>query len=656
MREERIRSKSRVRPADMDSVERSKRIHTNERGRAMDVLMEAKRHWDGMRRFREDSERNHRYCFGEQWKDIIEVEGRRMSEEQYIKEQGQIPLKNNLIRRLVRSVLGAFDGQNKEPTCKARDRDEQRMGEALSTVLQYNMQLNRSKGIVMSRTFEEFLIAGLVVHRKWYGWNSNLSRTDCWTDFVNPNCVFIDNNMRDFRGWDIGIIGEIHDIDFGELVTQFAHTPEDYGRLADIYSHCRDRNHMTWYYNEFGFKRVEQYDFLYPDDPTLCRVIEVWRKEQKPRYRCHDWNSGEIFKIDVEDYQVMVADVNKERIRMGAAVGMPADDIALIEAEWFIDSYWYHYQLSPMGDILEEGETPYEHKSHPYVFTAYPFINGEIHSFVGDVIDQQRYVNRLITMYDWIMRASAKGVLLVPEESLGSMDINEIADEWSRFNGVIAIKTKNGTPMPQQIAANATNIGINELLSLQLKFFEDISGVHGAVQGRAGTAGESGALYAQQAQNATTSLLDLFDSFSGFVEDGAYKDLKNIQQFYDDKRFYNIAGDSGITDIDPTKIRDVECDIAVSESTSTPVYRQYANNILTQFWSAGQISLEQLLEHGDFPFADSLLQSIKSQNEQIQQGGTPQGIDPALMQQVEESADADNVAKAREMIQERVPA
>lgn len=655
MAEERLHRLSRVKGGDMDSLERAKRIHRGERSRAMDVLMEAKRHWDGMRKFRDDSERNHRYCFGEQWKDIIVVDGQRMTEENYIRQQGQVPLKNNLIRRLVRSVLGAYRGQDKEPTCKARDRDEQRLGEALSIVLQYNMQLNRSNGLVMARSFEEYLISGLVVHRKWYGWNSNLSRADCWTSYVAPNNFFVDNNMRDFRGWDVGIIGEIHDIEFGELLTQFAKSAEDHKRLSDIYHNCRDRRSLVWYFNEFGFQHADREDFLYTEDPSRCRVIEVWRKEQKPRYRCHDYNTGEIFKVDIADYDALVGSVNKNRLRLAAQAGIPTEEVPLIEAEWFIDSYWYYYFLSPMGDILDEGETPYEHKSHPYVFTAYPYINGEIHSFVSDVIDQQRYVNRLITMYDWIMRASAKGVLLVPEDCLGDHNISEIADEWSRFNGVIALKIKPGAPVPQQIAANATNIGINELLSLQLKFFEDISGVHGAVQGRAGNSGESGALYAQQAQNATTSLLDLFDSFSGFVVDGAYKDLKNIQQFYDDKRFYNIAGVAGMVDDDPMKIRDVECDIAVSESTSTPVYRQYANNILTQFWSAGQITLEQLLEHGDFPFADSLLQSIKSQQEQMQQGGTPQGVDPELMQQVEENADTDNVAKAREMIQSRMP-
>ena len=113
-----------MKPADADSVERVKR-RTNERGRAMDILMEAQQHWMNMDRFRRQRKRNKDYCFGKQWDDVIVVDGRRITEEQYIKEQGQVPLKNNLIRRLVKNVLGEYYKQNTEPTCFARDRNEQ---------------------------------------------------------------------------------------------------------------------------------------------------------------------------------------------------------------------------------------------------------------------------------------------------------------------------------------------------------------------------------------------------------------------------------------------------------------------------------------------------------------------------------------------------
>lgn len=639
-----LHSLSKVKPEKADGMDSVKRDKLHNAQRAYDVLAMAQTYWSNMDDFRRERERNKRYTYGDQWDDTITVDGCRMTEGEYIRKQGNVPLKNNLIRRLVRNVIGVYRSQSKEPVCNARDRDEQKLGETMSTVLQYNMQLNRMNELY-ARTMEEYMVGAFVVHRKWYGWRND--KLDCWTDYVNPNRFFVDTNMRDFRGWDVTCCGEIHDISFGDLLGQFAQTPSDYERLANIY---RAANNMRGFVSaraSFGVStHRKDIDFLLNTDESLCRVIEVWRKETKPRYRCHDYNNGDVFKIDVNDKKALVDDVNQQRLEQGLSLGMAKEDIPLVKAEWFVDSYWYYYYLTPFGDILAEGETPYAHKSHPYVFKAYPFIDGEIHSFVSDVIDQQRYANRLVTMYDWIMRASAKGVLLVPDECLGDQSPEDFADAWTRFNGVVLYHAKPGVPAPTQVANNSTNIGISELLNLQLKFFEDISGVHGALQGRQGTTGTSGTLYAQQAQNATTSLLDLLDSFSQFVVDAAYKDVKNIQQFYDQKRTFNIAGRQATQiEYDPEKIRDTEFDLSIVESTATPVYRQIANDYLVQFWQSGQITLQQLLEVGDFTFADQLLQSIKSQQQQMQQGQTPEGVPPELMQQAQNGADMNAVNK-----------
>ena len=634
---------------ELDSVSHARRTMGN--NRAFEVLWQAQQYWLAMETFRRDRERNKNYTYGRQWDDYVCVNGKMMKEEELIKKQGNVPLKNNLIRRMVQAVLGVYRSQAKEPTCTARDRDEQRYGETMSTVLQCNMQLNRMTEI-NARCMEEFLISGFVVQRKWYGWREN--KLDCWTDYVQPNNFFIDNNMRDFRGWDCSCLGEIHDISFEDLCGRFAHSKADYDRLAEIYKYAKDKSYLSAMYDNFGYPLQGYYDFLVPYDQSRCRVIEVWRKESKERVRCHDVNNGDVFKVDMEDFKELVLDENEKRLQQARELGMSEDDVPLIRYEWFMDSYWYYYMLTPFGDILEEGETPYEHKSHPYVFKAYPFIDGEIHSFVSNVIDQQRYTNRLITMYDWIMRASAKGVLLFPEECLPKgMSMEDVADEWARFNGIIMIKQpKAGQALPQQIANNCTQIGISELLNMQLKFFEDISGVNGALQGKPGYSGMSASLYNQQAQNATTSLLDLLDTFSAFIRDGAYKDVKNIQQFYDTPRVFNIAGkNSTIVEYDPLKIRDVEFDLSIVESTATPAYRALTNDMLMQLWQAKAISVEQLLEHGEFPFADELLQSIKSQREQLEQGQVPDGMSPELAQQVQQGANMQAVNQAQQMMQ-----
>lgn len=204
--------------------------------------------------------------------------------------------------------------------------------------------------------------------------------------------------------------------------------------------------------------------------------------------------------------------------------------------------------------------------------------------------------------------------------------------------------------MPKQVSNNATNIGIHEMLNLQMKFLEDISGVNGALQGKPGYSGTSAALYSQQTQNATTALLDLLESFSSFTIDGAVKKVKNIQQFYDTKRVFNIVGKSGAQiEYDPKKIKDVEFDLSITESAASPTYRMLANDFLMEIWKTGQISIEQLLEHGNFPFADNLLQSLKSQREELEQGRVPSGLPPALMQQIQQQGGNDG--EAQQMLQ-----
>ena len=83
MRKSRVVSRS-----DMDSVKRARKRDDR---RALDVLFEAQRCWSDMERFRRERERNKRYTYGEQWKDIVNVEGQTMTEEEYIKSQGNVP-------------------------------------------------------------------------------------------------------------------------------------------------------------------------------------------------------------------------------------------------------------------------------------------------------------------------------------------------------------------------------------------------------------------------------------------------------------------------------------------------------------------------------------------------------------------------------------
>lgn len=475
-----------------------------------DLLERAMQCREEMSGFRRERLRNKMFTYGDQWSDRVVMDNLELREDEHMLRQGHVPLKNNLIRRLVRNVLGVFRDRYRLPTCKARDLTEAHKGITMERLLHYNARRNRL-GEIYARTMEEFLISGLAVHKKWYGRKGSV--TDCWTDIVQNDAFFMDSGGRDVRGWDLSIIGEVHDMPFREVASEFAETEEELRMLERIY----------------GGRLGEP-----ADENPQCRIWEVWVREHPVRRHCHDMVTGRCWKMDEADYRRRVEPENRRRQAAG---------VMQVRSRWFIDEEWRYYFLTSTGRVLRSGRTPYRHGLHPYVFKAYPFVDGEIHSFVSDILDQQKLTNRLISMYDWILQASAKGVLLMPEGALPeNVSLDDIADEWSRFDGVIVFKPHAGDPLPQQISSKAVDIGITELLNIQLKMMEDISGVNGALQGKLDSNSMSGTLYNQQTRNSLSALSDLMSSYEDFIRQGTATDASNITQYYSADRMARIAG------------------------------------------------------------------------------------------------------------------
>ena len=431
------------------------------------MITQAKEYWNRLSNFRKNRNRCRDYTFGRQWNDPIEVDGIRMSEYEYILREGNVPLQNNLIRRIVRNVLGLFRERLPEIM-------KQEYGEELDT-----MAAENSLDEIFCRTMEEFLISGMAVHRKSIGVRNG--RSGIWTDSVSPGSFFFNTDSRDIRGWDLNMVGQVHRVSFDEWCRAFVKTPADFERAARLFGNGEKKH----------------------------TIMEVWTRLPLGLYVAHDTQRGYIRKMREEEWK---------------SCGKPKP------GKWILEEKWRFYFLTEQGDVIMEGDSPYIHGGHPFVIKCYPFLDGEIHSFVGDLIDQQRYTNRLITLYDWVIRASAKGVLLLPEGAVEPENLRDMANQWSRFNGVIVYKPDLTRPEPKQITGNNNNIGISELLEIQLKMMEDVSGVNGILQGNTSGGNVSGELYSRQTTNAMYSLSDLLESFRSFIHDCATKDQSLMTQ------------------------------------------------------------------------------------------------------------------------------
>ena len=89
-------------------------------------------------------------------------------------------------------------------------------------------------------------------------------------------------------------------------------------------------------------ERLDDLEFFIPNDEDVCRVIEIWRKESKERYKVHDRLTGEWYKVEIED-KPKLDYINSTRVKEQSEMGVLEEDMKLLEYEWFVDRYWYFY-------------------------------------------------------------------------------------------------------------------------------------------------------------------------------------------------------------------------------------------------------------------------------------------------------------------------
>lgn len=167
------------------------------------VLHAAYKAWMAASGLRQARLRNKRFTYGDQWGDLVKDHlGRVMTEGEHLASQGCNSITNNLIRQVVKTIIGRFRSQyiNQDNAPKAQ-----------RTVRQDN-ELDE----LDSRALEEFLISGCCIqrvdttHRPGEGERVRV-------DNVNINKMFV-NSLNDSRSWDCELIGQLHDLSIAGLL------------------------------------------------------------------------------------------------------------------------------------------------------------------------------------------------------------------------------------------------------------------------------------------------------------------------------------------------------------------------------------------------------------------------------------------------------
>lgn len=616
------------------------------------LLWRCARDWDAMDYLRKEHSRNLRYKNGDQWSDTVpdpDHPHRTIREDALISRSGKVPLKHNYIQQYIRNIHGQLLSSPTQTVVYARSRDDQPLGEMLTNALQACHQLNRIRKIDIN-VVEELCLTGIACAKVRYGYWSTKNRTDGKIDLVNINRLFFNADIEDPRLTDIRRIGELHDYTFDDLVRNFATCREDVQALREIYGICHDHTKLENLYENHA-SRLQNLNFLYTNDLGKYRVIEVWERLGRWVLYIHDYADG-TEEIYTELTMQEVEAINASRIEQGMAAGIAPDTVKLIYAREQYEYYWRVKYLTPNGYCIKETESPYAHEEHPYVLAAMPVIDGRFKAVLSDVIDIQRYINRLLTLLDFIIGAPAKGLLMVPQECIpDDMDIQDFAREYVKTNGVILIKKGAYDKLPKQISMNGTNIGAWEMFAQEMNIMQQISGLNGAVQGQVPRANTPSSLYAQQAQNSMMNFVVLFENYNMFCEERDEKLLKVLMQYYTTRRYIGTNGKTAgemAKFYEPEMAQKIEdFNLTAAKSNDTPVFRQMTDDLLMKLLESGRIPLEIFLNNCSLPGADKLLAEVKSFNEQAAAGQ----IDPEALTQLQQAAQQNADPNAMAMMQ-----
>lgn len=450
------------------------------------MLEAAYKAWNDSAALRQRRRRYKHYTYGRQWEDMTTApNGEVMTEAEHIRLQGCTPLVNNMIRQLVKCVIGRFRASVAEcdPASAVEVADEV---SARNSLLELDC-----------RMLEEFLISGCAIQRVVT--ERRMAGDGVWVDNVSPENFFV-NKFTDPRGMDIELVGMLHSMSRGEVLMRFGGDAVKRRMIDRIYG--TDRSPLSG--DVIG---VSDRSGFYEASHGRCRVIEVWTLESRAMLRCHDRDKAGYF-LAPDTSAAGIERINADRREAGRG---------LIESVTVSTMRWHCRYYTPTGELLDEFDSPYAHGMHPFAVKFFPLTDGEVHSFVEDVIDQQRHVNRLITLIDHIIGVSAKGVLLFPvDQKPDFLTWQQIGDMWAMSNRIIPYEPRNSNRLPTQVISQGGDAGASQLLSLQLQLFQQISGVSDALQGRVSASGTSAALFDSQLRSSAIALQDLLDSFNSF--------------------------------------------------------------------------------------------------------------------------------------------
>lgn len=308
-----------------------------------------------------------------------------------------------------------------------------------------------------ARLLEEFIISGAAIQA--VGPHPVSGRP--WVENINP-ARFFAGFFSDQRASDIQLIGRVHLLNWSQFFARFG---RDSRYTLNVLRQAFDEAFIP------GYSPLSFLDRALQSESRTDRVIEV--------------------------YEVWCLEPSRKS----------GKDVKLV---------WRRRFFTSRGSHIPTRDDRRAFPNHPFILKFYPFIDGEIHSYVEDLIERQRSINRILTSFEASCETAAKGGLLFPRSQLVSgMSFADVGEIWAKPDAVIPIS--GWGEFPKQVMTNLNSSGIAPIIDMQIKLFDEAAGLSDALKGSLVASNISADTRQAILDNAASAIADLLDTFDSFL-------------------------------------------------------------------------------------------------------------------------------------------
>jgi len=154
-------------------------------------------YWEALQPLRDRRARTRDYLMNDQWRDLIKDDcGGLITEEEYLKKKGAIPLKQNILLPIFNNLKGQFRQSQHKPVVSAREPGHSEESKIMTNTLQGVHELNQTEELD-AHNLGEFIISGCVFQRtscRW--WDQRAKRGNTQLHVRNDESRHVRRRLR----------------------------------------------------------------------------------------------------------------------------------------------------------------------------------------------------------------------------------------------------------------------------------------------------------------------------------------------------------------------------------------------------------------------------------------------------------------------------